>query len=45
MSSLLVHLRVIFSLDILTRVTENVDKMIGVNVFHLVLMPRGGQGF
>ena len=33
------------SLDILIWITENVDKMISVNVFHLILMPGGGKRF
>ena len=33
------------SLDILIGITENVDKMISVDVFHLVFMPGRGQGF
>lgn len=34
-----------FSFDVLIGITENVDKMIGVNVFHLILMPGGRQRF
>ena len=42
---LLADFGVRFSLDILIRIAENVDKMISVNVFHLVLLPGGGKGF
>ena len=42
---MLVDFGVRFSLDILIRIAKNVDKMISVNVFHLVLLPGGGKGF